>query len=66
MQVLLSALDKANNREEVREVLANPNFHVFGLTGKISFNGSDRAQNINSLTTPKCTDNKCQGFQIWR
>lgn len=64
MQVLLSALDKADDREAVQKALSNPNFNVRGITGKISFRGSDRAENINSLITPHCDISKCNGFKL--
>jgi ABC-type branched-subunit amino acid transport system substrate-binding protein len=63
MQVLLSALDKATDREDIRIALRQPNFTVRGITGKISFKGSDRAENINTLVIPDCDANKCERFK---
>jgi ABC-type branched-subunit amino acid transport system substrate-binding protein len=62
-QVLLLALDKASDRITVQKVISSPNFNPRGITGKISFNGSDRAESINSLVTPNCTASKCEGFK---
>jgi ABC-type branched-subunit amino acid transport system substrate-binding protein len=60
MQILLFALDRSTNREAVRETITTPGFSVQGITGKISFNGSDRAEKIDSLVTPNsCDDKKC-------
>jgi eukaryotic-like serine/threonine-protein kinase len=60
MQVLLAALDKSTNREAVRQTIATPDFTARGITGKISFNGSDRNEKIDSLVTPtNCDDKKC-------
>jgi eukaryotic-like serine/threonine-protein kinase len=60
MQVLLAALDKSIDREAVRQIIATPNFTARGITGKISFNGSDRNEKIDSLVTPtNCDDKKC-------
>lgn len=62
-QVLLSALDRATDRTTVQKVISSPDFNPRGITGKISFNGSDRAESINSLVTPNCTPTKCEGFK---
>jgi ABC-type branched-subunit amino acid transport system substrate-binding protein len=60
MQVLLAALDKSKDRETVRQTIAAPDFSVRGITGKISFNGSDRSEKIDSLVTPtSCDQTKC-------
>jgi ABC-type branched-subunit amino acid transport system substrate-binding protein len=59
-QLILSALARSTDRESVRETIAKPDFSVRGITGKISFNGSDRAEKIDSLVTPSgCDDKKC-------
>ncbi len=63
MQVLQSALDLANDREAIQKVISNPSFNVRGITGKISFKGSNRAEEINSLITPNCDLRKCEGFK---
>jgi ABC-type branched-subunit amino acid transport system substrate-binding protein len=50
-KVLVTALQKLNqpNRENIRDYLAQPDFQTQGATGKISFNGSDRRENIYVL-----------------
>jgi ABC-type branched-subunit amino acid transport system substrate-binding protein len=63
MQVLLTATDKVNSRREVQQNLQRSDFVARGITGKISFQGSDRAEPITSLITPLCINNKCDGFQ---
>jgi ABC-type branched-subunit amino acid transport system substrate-binding protein len=65
MQVLLAALDKSADRKTVRQTIAAPGFSVQGITGKISFNGSDRAQKIDSLVTPiSCIEKDGCNFQL--
>ena len=65
MEVLLAALDKSTDRETVRQTIATPGFSVQGITGKISFHGSDRAQKIDSLVTPiSCTEKDGCNFQL--
>jgi ABC-type branched-subunit amino acid transport system substrate-binding protein len=65
MQVLLSALDKSTDRQTVRQTIATPGFSVQGITGKISFHGSDRAQKIDSIVTPiGCTEKDGCNFQL--
>jgi ABC-type branched-subunit amino acid transport system substrate-binding protein len=65
MQILLAALDKSTDRKTVRQTIAAPGFSVQGITGKISFNGSDRAQKIDSLVTPiNCTEKDGCNFQL--
>ncbi len=60
MQVLLAALDISKDRETIRQAIAAPNFSVRGITGKVSFNGSDRAEKINTLVRPtNCDKTKC-------
>lgn len=60
MQVLLAALDRSTDRQTVRQTIAAPGFSVQGITGKISFHGSDRAQKIDSLVSPtNCDSTKC-------
>jgi len=60
MQVLLAALDKSTDRSTVRPTIASPRFSVWGITGKISFHGSERAEKIDSLVSPtSCDDYKC-------
>jgi ABC-type branched-subunit amino acid transport system substrate-binding protein len=65
MQVLLSGLDKSTDRKTVRQTISAPGFSVQGITGKISFNGSDRAQKIDNLVTPiSCTEKDACNFQL--
>jgi ABC-type branched-subunit amino acid transport system substrate-binding protein len=64
MQVLLAALAKSTDRQAVRHAIATPGLNVQGITGKISFHGSDRAEKIDSLVTPiNCDETKCN-FQV--
>jgi eukaryotic-like serine/threonine-protein kinase len=59
-QVLLAALDKSDNPGAIRQTITDPNFSTRGITGKISFQGSNRAEKISSLVTPtNCNDAKC-------
>lgn len=69
-QVLIKALDLVpldrdirDARRQVQEIVKDPSFNLNGITGEISFKGSDRSQPINSLVQPKCTATKCEGFQ---
>lgn len=64
MQVLLSALNKADDQTTVQKIISAPGFNVRGITGKISFKGSDRAEEINSLVSPNCDLKKCEGFKV--
>jgi ABC-type branched-subunit amino acid transport system substrate-binding protein len=65
MQVLLAGLDKSTDRKTVRQTIANPDFSVQGITGKISFNGSNRAQKIDSLVAPiSCTETTGCDFKL--
>jgi eukaryotic-like serine/threonine-protein kinase len=66
MQVLLTALDKSTDKETVRKTIATPGFSVQGITGKISFNGSDRAEKIDSLVTPSSCSNADCNFELAR
>jgi ABC-type branched-subunit amino acid transport system substrate-binding protein len=60
MQVLLAALDKSKDRKTIRETIATSNFSVRGITGKVSFNGSDRSEKIDTLVRPtNCNNTKC-------
>jgi ABC-type branched-subunit amino acid transport system substrate-binding protein len=69
-QVAIKALDLVpldrdprDARQQVQEIIKDPSFNLNGITGEISFKGSDRSQPINSLVQPKCTETKCEGFQ---
>lgn len=69
-QVVIKALDLVpidrdiiSARQQVQEIIKDPTFNINGITGEISFKGSDRSQPVNSLVRPKCSENKCDGFQ---
>ena len=69
-QVLIKALDSVpldldprDARQKLQEIIKDPTFSLNGITGEISFKGTDRSQPINSLVQPKCTATKCEGFQ---
>jgi ABC-type branched-subunit amino acid transport system substrate-binding protein len=64
--LLITALDNADNFQEVRRAILNKNVVLEGITGKISFNGSDRAQNINSLIMPDCNSDRCEGWKSYQ
>jgi eukaryotic-like serine/threonine-protein kinase len=51
---------RTREREQVREDLASPDFKAKGVTGKISFDGSDRREKIGGLITviPSCSNSK--------
>lgn len=67
-QVIIKSLDKLSidldtrdGRRRLQEVIQD--IKIQGITGEISFKGSDRSQSINSLVRPKCNDTKCEGFE---
>ena len=69
-QVLITALDRlpidlgiTESRRELQKIISNPTFDIAGITGQISFTGSDRSQTINSLVQPQCDATKCSGFE---
>ncbi|MCY7338292.1 MAG: ABC transporter substrate-binding protein, partial [Chamaesiphon sp.] len=69
-QVLITALDRlpidleiTKSRQELQKIISNPTFDIGGITGQISFTGSDRSQTINSLVQPQCDATKCSGFE---
>jgi ABC-type branched-subunit amino acid transport system substrate-binding protein len=69
-QVAINALerlpidrDPISSRQEIQKIVSDPIFVIPGITGEISFIGSDRSQSINSLVRPKCDASKCAGFQ---
>jgi ABC-type branched-subunit amino acid transport system substrate-binding protein len=69
-QVVIKALDLVpidrdphDARQQVQAIIKDPSFNINGITGEISFKGSDRSQPINSLVQPNCTATKCEGFQ---
>ncbi len=64
MQVLLAALDKSQDRKTIRQTIAAPNFSVRGITGKVSFNGSDRSEKIDTLVRPTSCDNTKCNWQV--
>jgi ABC-type branched-subunit amino acid transport system substrate-binding protein len=63
MQVLLTALDKSTDRQGIHQTIGSPNFNAHGITGKISFTGSDRTEPIDTLIAPDCDVDKCEGFK---
>jgi eukaryotic-like serine/threonine-protein kinase len=71
IQALVTAIENSwkpsrPTRDQVRATLADPNFTAKGVTGKISFNGSDRRENIGGLVTiiPSCDDLKKKKYYI--
>jgi ABC-type branched-subunit amino acid transport system substrate-binding protein len=69
-QVVIKALDilpidqgTIDGRKQVQKIISDPTFRINGITGEISFTGTDRSQPINSLVKPKCDATKCAGFQ---
>ncbi len=75
MQVLLTAMakmpalgDPSEQRIALQQSIQQGNSKGFskgfpGITGTISFRGSDRAESINSLVQPICDLAKCEGFK---
>ena len=69
-QAIIAALDilpinlEINDaRKQIQQKLSNSTFSIRGITGQISFIGSDRSQSIESLVKPKCDNTKCEGFE---
>ncbi|WP_310481004.1 ABC transporter substrate-binding protein [Chamaesiphon sp. VAR_48_metabat_403] len=69
-QVLIQALNRLPNdlqpidaRQQIQKIISSSTFTLPGITGEISFIGSDRSQSINSIVRPKCTATQCQGFE---
>ncbi len=60
---LPSGIDTIDARQQIQKTLSSSTFNLTGITGDISFIGSDRAQSINSIVRPKCAATKCQGFE---
>jgi ABC-type branched-subunit amino acid transport system substrate-binding protein len=67
-QVIIKSLDKLpidlelnDGRKRLQEIIRDTN--IQGITGEISFKGSDRSRSINSLVRPKCNNTKCAGFE---
>ncbi|GET37028.1 ABC transporter substrate-binding protein [Microseira wollei] len=50
------------NRIGVQKVLADKEFKLEGLSGKITLNGSDRREDTNALIDPDCSSDSC----YWR
>jgi ABC-type branched-subunit amino acid transport system substrate-binding protein len=65
-QVILAALDRSTDRETVRQTISSPGFSVRGITGRITFRGSDRAEKIDSLVTPSSCDSTQCNFEVVR
>ncbi len=64
--VLKEALDRSLTRLDVQREISSKHFSVNGVTGKISFQGSDRKETFYSLLIPDCQDNQCKGFKPWK
>jgi ABC-type branched-subunit amino acid transport system substrate-binding protein len=69
-KVLITALDRLpldreiiDARKQIQEIIKNSIFSVNGITGQISFTGSDRSEAVNSLVRPKCDATTCDGFE---
>ncbi|WP_310411866.1 ABC transporter substrate-binding protein [Chamaesiphon sp. OTE_8_metabat_110] len=69
-QVVIQALDRVptdrspmETRAEIQKIISSNTFSTQGITGDVSFTGSDRYQSINSLVQPLCIQTKCAGFQ---
>jgi branched-chain amino acid transport system substrate-binding protein len=59
--------DRGDDNRYIKKIIANRNFEVEGITGKISFNGSsDRVEQMDSLVTPDCNEKECKGFRIYK
>jgi branched-chain amino acid transport system substrate-binding protein len=70
IKVMVTALDKlpleqkaVNSRDQIRDNITNT--QIDGITGSISFKGSNRADDISSFVKPKCQPNstQCNGFE---
>ncbi len=57
---------KSEDRLAIHRILRDPDFFVEGITGRISFNGSDRKEEMNSLVTPNCDEIQCNGLKPYR
>ncbi len=65
-KVLLDALSQIKpplSSSKLQKYLVNPNNKFDGMSGEITFQGSDRLQNTAILITPNCDENSCQGWQ---
>lgn len=51
-------------REDVRKTIANKGFKAHGITEEISFDGSDRAENLSVMARPDCGVNPCTLVRI--
>jgi ABC-type branched-subunit amino acid transport system substrate-binding protein len=67
-KTLIQALDRLpidleinDGRKQLQKIVRGTN--IQGITGQISFKGSDRSQPTNILVRPKCNDTKCTGFE---
>lgn len=64
-QVFVKALKQnPRDRKALRDILADPNFRVEGVTGTVSFNGSDRREQtlVTEKVVPVCADATSHGF----
>jgi ABC-type branched-subunit amino acid transport system substrate-binding protein len=69
-QVLIKALDivplsqnVTDGRHQIQKSLSSPTVGINGITGAISFIGSERSQATNSLVRPNCDVSTCKGFR---
>ncbi len=63
--VIAEALERATDRLTVQQAITHKHFYVDGITGRISFQGSDRKEKFNSLLVPDCKNNECIGLKPW-
>jgi eukaryotic-like serine/threonine-protein kinase len=63
LDILPNNQDLADSRQQIQKTLSNPTFSISGITGNISFSGSERSQPTNSLVTPQCDSGTCKGFK---
>jgi branched-chain amino acid transport system substrate-binding protein len=63
--VLTTALSEVSKPSgiELQRYLANPNNKFQGVTGEISFTGSDRTKDTSQVITPKCEPQGCNNWK---
>jgi branched-chain amino acid transport system substrate-binding protein len=61
--VMIQALNKADDRISVQKELSHSSFRAKGITGSISFEGSERKEEMNSLVIPNCGNTQCNGLK---
>ncbi len=57
---------KAEERLAIQKLINDRDFRLEGITGNISFVGSDRKEEMNSLVTPTCDETQCNGLKPYR